>query len=93
MQLWRIPVVRLKLSIDFFQLPEYVFQPDICVTVYFHNLYSAKKAEGRKACLPVKEVHNGFIDQEQVNRTILKKHKSVQTCLQKLQPCQYHAAQ
>lgn len=93
MQLWRIPVVRLKLSIDFFQLPEYVFQPDICVTVYFHNLYSAKKAEGRKACLPVKEVHNSFIDQEQVNRTILKKRKSVQTRLQKLQPCQYHTAQ
>ena len=81
MQLWRIPVVRLKLSIDFFQLPEYVFQPDVCVTVYFHNLYSAKKAEGRKACLPVKEVHNGLIDQEQVNRTVLKKHKSVQTRL------------
>ncbi len=48
MQLWRIPVVRLKLIIDFFQLPEYVFQPDVCVTVYLHNLYGAKKSRRPK---------------------------------------------
>ena len=92
MQLWRIPVVRLKLSISF------NFR-NMSSSLTYASRYTSitfmaqKKAEGRKACLPVKEVHNSFIDQEQVNRTILKKHKSVQTRLQKLQPCQYHAAQ